>query len=260
MSLIKTTEDLKNLRFSCLIAASAHYHLKSFIKPGMSGKQIDDWVTNFGASYGASPSFHSNDFPYTINFSIDNEVTHALPLPTRFVPENCVLKIDLGFEYKGMHSDRCDTYIVGKVTQAEFELVATCKDALWAGIHSVKAGCVTGDIGFAVDSVAKKHGYGNVYELGGHGIAYTGHASPFIPHHGKKGKGVKLFKNQVITIEPMFNLGSGEVEFDKTAEDGWTIRTKDGSTSAQWEHEILVTETGCEVLTDIPDKDILPII
>lgn len=258
MSIIKNQQDLNNLRYSCRIVASCHYHLKSLLKPGISAKEVDDFCREFGAKYDAKPAFMTKDgYKYTITFSIDNEITHGLPLPDRKIPESCLLKVDTGFIYKGMVSDMVHTYVIGNPPKEDIWLSKKTEEGMRAGIATVHAGATLGDIGAAVDAVARKNKLGNIKVLGGHGLGYGMHEEPFVAHYGKPGKGRKLFKNQVITIEPMFTLGTSEAEFDQ--DDGWTIRTKDGSHAAQWEADILVTEKGSEVLTDIKEDQILPI-
>jgi methionyl aminopeptidase len=259
MSLIKTTKDLDNLKYSCKVLASLFWHLRnSVIKPGVDADLLNSFVEMFASHYNCKSSFNGyKGYAYNLNFSIDNQVTHAFPSKGRKVPQNGLLKIDIGLIYNGMVSDSCQTFVMGAVSKEVRQLSDVCYEAMWAGIKQVKAGARLGDIGSAVDKFAKKHKYGNVRILGGHGVGYSLHDDPWIPHYGKPGKGAKLFNNQAITIEPMFNLGVDDVEFSE--QDGWTVTTKDGSLSAQWEHTILVTDLGYEVLTDIPEDQVLPL-
>jgi methionyl aminopeptidase len=259
MSLMRSTTDLDNLRYSSRILASIFWHLRSsIVKPGVDASVIDKFVHDFAAHYNAVPSFQGyKGYSYNLNFSIDNQVTHAFPSKGRKVPNNALLKIDIGIKYKGMISDACQTFVMGKVTDQAQQLSDVCKQAMYAGIDQIKAGAKIGDIGSAVDAYAKKHKFGNVRVLGGHGVGYELHDDPWIPHYGKAGKGSKLFVNQVITVEPMFNLGGDDIEFSDT--DGWTVTTTDGSLSAQWEHTILVTSKGHEILTEIAEVDVLPL-
>lgn len=257
MSFIRNKEDLENLRYSCRIVASIFAHIeKNYLKPGTDASVINQFIADFAAKYNAVPSFLGyKKYPYNCNFSINHEVTHAFPSPGRKVPENGVLKIDIGVKYKGMISDMCMTFILGSVTPEARRLSEVCKEALWSGIHAVKAGVKLGDVGYAIDQHAKKHKFGNVRVLGGHGVGYELHDDPWIAHYGKPGRGTKLLAGQAITIEPMFNLGGHDVDFSDT--DGWTVTTHDGSISAQWEHTLLVTESGCDVLTAIEESEIL---
>lgn len=259
MSFLRSAQDLRNLRYSSRILASIFWHLRNtVIKPGVDASAIDVFVNDFAAAYDAVPSFNGyKGYSYNLNFSIDNQVTHAFPSQGRKVPSNGLLKIDIGIKYQNMISDKCETFIMGFVSKEAQKLSDVCKEAMEAGIQVVKAGVRLGDIGSAVGAFAEKNKFGNVRVLGGHGVGYSLHDDPWIPHYGKPGKGQKLLANQVITIEPMFNLGKDDVVFDK--QDGWTVTTADGSLSAQWEETILVTATGYEVLTRIKPEEVLPI-
>lgn len=259
MSFIRSKNDLENLRQSCRILASIFWHLRNtIIKPGLKANVINDFVEDFAKTYHSKPSFKGyKGYPYNLNFSIDHEVTHAFPSHERTVPETGLLKIDIGVQYKGMISDKCETFVIGEVAPEARMLSEVCKEAMNAGIQVVKAGVRLGDIGHAVNELAQKNKLGNVQVLGGHGVGYAMHDDPWIAHYGKPGKGVKLLANQVITIEPMFNLGGDDVIFSE--EDGWTVTTADNSLSAQWEETILVTEKGHEILTKVREQDILPL-
>ncbi len=262
MAILKSKDDLEKLRFSCRITASCLHHLKSLVKQGVSAKILDDFARSFFLKYDAVPSFlnysglSSRPFQFALCTSINEEIVHGFSSVDKIIPNNSVVGLDLGCNYKGLFSDAAISVIVGKVPDEVNMLVENTKKALWDGIKTVKSGVRVGDIGFAVNRVAKKYKYGNVYELGGHGVGYSVHEDPFIPNQGQKGQGVRLFENQIICIEPMFNLGHDEVDF---MDDGWTVKSKDRSLSAHWEHEVIVTKNGCEVLTHIEKDDILPI-
>lgn len=258
MSIISNQEDLNNLRYSCRVLMSCHFHFSKFARAGLDAKSVDDWFRKFGEAYDCTPAFLGyQGYEYTINFSIDNEITHGLPVAGKSTPDDCLLKIDSGFIYKNMYSDAAVTYMIGDISEQYKKIVEITNKATWEGIKQVKSGVRVGDIGFAIDKLATKNSYGNVKTLGGHGLGYELHAAPFIPHYGKKNKGAKLFTNQVITIEPMFNIGTSDIVIDDS--DGWTVTTADGSKSAQFEHVVLVTKSGYEVLTDIAEKDMLPL-
>ena len=260
MSIIKNSEDMANLRHSCRILISCFEHLGGLIRAGISAGELDQFAIAFIRSYDGEPSFLGyQGFKYAVCTSINDEVAHGLSPFTKIIPNNCLVKLDMGVRYKGMISDSCRTYIIGEVDPKYQKLVEVNKEAMMAGISVVKAGTKLGDIGHTIDAIAKKHGYGNVYELGGHGVGYEVHSKPFVAHQGKKDTGIRLQENQVICIEPMFNLGRADVVFDQTKSDGWTVKTKDGSWCAQHEHEILVTKTGSEILTQITPDQILPI-
>lgn len=256
MSIIKTKEDLENLRYSCKVLMSCHHHIKKILKAGISASKLNDFAIEFGEKYDAKPNFLGyKGFPHSVTVSINDEVVHGFASPEKIIPDNSLVKLDMGFEYKGMHSDAAKTYIVGKVDKEVEEMVEVTKKALWAGISKVKAGVRVGDIGSVIDRVAVDNGYGNVKELTGHGLGYKLHDDPYIPNFGVKGKGVKLFENKLIAIEPMFILG-GDSRIDFDEDDGWTVTTRDGTWSAHEEHDVLVTKDGCEVLTDIKKEDL----
>jgi methionyl aminopeptidase len=258
MAILKNQEDLVNLKQSCLILMSCFYHLGNMLKPGISAGELDRFAIDFIRKHGGEPSFLGyNGFKYALCTSIGHEVVHGLSNDEKIIPDNCVVSLDLGVVYKKMFSDSAKTYIVGDVSDNTKRLVETTEKALFEGIKKIKAGNRTGDLGFAINNVAKKAGFGNVLDLGGHGVGYAVHEEPFIQHSGLPGKGVRLFENQVIAVEPMFTMGSGKVNFDETASDGWTVRTEDNTTSAHSEHTILVTKKGCEVLTDIPVESLI---
>jgi methionyl aminopeptidase len=258
MAILKNAEDLKNLRHSSKILMSCFKLLEKNLAAGKSAAYYDDMARDFIRSHDAEPSFLGyKGYKYSLCTSINNEVVHGLSNPEKIIPNNSLVSFDLGVVYKGMYSDSAKTYIVGEASEVARELVRVTELSLLEGVKKIKAGNHIGDIGYAIDTIAKKHGFGNVLELGGHGVGYAVHEEPFIQHAGLPGKGPRLFENQVIAIEPMFTTGSGDVDFDETKSDGWTVRTSDDALSAHFEHTILVTKRGCEVLTDIADEDLL---
>ena len=260
MAIIQSKTDLENLRYSCRILMSCFEHTGKLVKGGADCGEINAFAINFMRKYGGEPSFLNYDgYKYGVCISIDNEVAHGIAPFGKKIPDKSIVKLDMGVIYKGMFSDSCITYVVGKVEPKIVEFVNNTKTAMMAGVNVVKAGARLGDIGSAVDSVAKEHGYGNVSALGGHGVGYEVHGAPFVANQGVKGKGERLFENQVICIEPMLTMGKGDVIFDNKKSDGWTVRTRDNSIVAQFEHEVLVTKKGFEILTQIDEKDILPL-
>lgn len=253
MAILKQREDLPKLEHSCLILMSCFALLEKELKAGVTAGYLDKIATEFINDHGGKPSFLGySGFKYTICTSINNEVAHGISPFHKVIPDNSIVSLDCGVIYEGLYSDSCQTFIVGEVNERVQELVAASKECLNAGVAQAKAGNRVGDIGFACQQVAQAHNLGNVLELGGHGLGYTQHEEPYIMHSGKKGKGARLFENQIIAIEPMLTLGASNVEFDETPEDGWTATTTDGSWCSQFEHTVLVTKTGPKVLTDIP--------
>lgn len=258
MAIIQNAEEKANLKHSCLILMSCYALLEKEVKAGLQTSKLDKLADTFIRDHGGVPSFLGyQGFKYSMICSLNDEVVHGLPLPEKFIPEKALVSLDMGVIYKGMFSDSAKTYVVGDVGEKALELIEATQLALAVGIESVKAGSRVGDIGFAVNNVAKKYGLGNVLELGGHGVGRAVHEEPYIANAGKPGKGARLFENQVIAIEPMFTLGSGEVSFDDTMEDGWTVRTVDGSWSAHFEHTVMVTKKGVEILTQFSQEELL---
>jgi methionyl aminopeptidase len=260
MSIIKKPQDLDNLRYSCRILMSCFEHVSTMVKAGASCGDIDEFATKFIRSYEGEPSFLGYDgFKYAVCSSINDEVAHGISPKSKIIPDNSLVKIDMGVKYKGMFSDSCRTYIVGSPDQKMIEMKIHNEEAVEETIKTIKAGTKLGDVGHMIDTFAKKHGYGNVYDLGGHGVGFSVHEKPFVAHQGKKGTGIRLQENEVICIEPMFTSGKSHVNFDRTPADGWTVKTRDGSWCAQYEQEILITKTGAEILTKVSEEDVLPI-
>jgi methionyl aminopeptidase len=258
MAILKQADHLPLLRHSGKILVSTLKLLEKHLKPGVTGKYLDDLAIAFVRDHGGElPFLGYEGFPNSLCLSVNNEVNHGLASADKIIPENSVVKLDFGVIYQGLYSDSAVTIILGDAGERARRMCESNKAALWAGIKAVKAGKRIGDIGAAVDAVAKRDGFGNVLALGGHGLGYSVHDAPFIAHAGKVGKGPRLFENQIIAIEPLFSLGSGEVDFDDTSEDGWTVRTSDNTLASHFEHTMIVTKEGCEVITDIPDSELL---
>jgi methionyl aminopeptidase len=258
MAIIRTQEDLQNLRYSCRILASCHYHIAKLIKAGADCGQIDKFADSFIRKYQGVPSFTNyQGYKYSTCISINDEVVHGIAPSGKIIPDKSIVSVDMGVKYKGMFADCARSYIVGEVDQNVQLLRDTADEALNQGIKAVKAGARIGDIGYAIQSYVDKFGFGNLEDYGGHGVGYAIHEPPFIPHQGKKNTGPRLFENQVICIEPMLTIGSNEVYVDP--KDKWTVKTVDGSLAAHSEDEILVTKNGYEILTRIEEKDVLPV-
>ena len=262
MSIIKNQSDLEKLRYSCRILASCLYHVSQMVKPGVSAGELNRFTIDFIKKYDARPAFLGlYGYPYALITELDEEVVHGMSPDDKIIPETCVVSFDCGVNYQGLYSDMCILLTVGDVGPEIKMLVDKTKEALWAGIREVKAGKKTGDIGFAVNKIIKDSGLGNVLDLGGHGLGYKPHDEPHITHAGQRGKGARLFENQVIAIEPMVTLGSGAVDFvPAKGSDLDVVVSRERVASAHVEHTVLVTKKDFEVLTDIPNDKILPII
>jgi methionyl aminopeptidase len=258
MAIMQNKQEKDDLKHSCLILMSCYNMIQKEVKEGVQASKLDKLAETFIRDHGGVPSFLGyQGFKYSMIVSLNEEVVHGLPTSQKYIPEKALVSLDMGVIYKGMFSDSAKTYVVGDVGAKALSLVEGTQEALAKGIAAIKDGCRVGDIGYAVDSVAKKYGFGNVLDLGGHGVGKAVHEEPYISNAGKQGKGARLFENQVVAIEPMFTLGSGDVSFDETKEDGWTVRTIDGSWAAHFEHTVMVTKKGVEILTEFKEEEFL---
>jgi methionyl aminopeptidase len=220
------------------------------ISPGTSTAEIDAWVRADTARRGGRPSqlgFHG--FPAAVCTSRNAVVCHGIPSPKERLAPGDIINVDVTTELGGFHGDTSATLFVGEPSAEARHVVETARRCRDAGIAEVREGARLGDIGAAIEELAAREGCTVVRELGGHGIGRQMHAPPTIIHAGPRGLGLRLREGMAITIEPMVNLGGPDV---RQLEDGWTIVTADGSLSAQFEHTILVTRKGCEILTPSP--------
>jgi methionyl aminopeptidase len=249
---VKTDKELKALRESCKMAATVLAFLKQQIEPGITGLDINRLANEETKRLGGKPAFLGyQGFPASICVSRNDEVVHGIPTAQVFEAGDLV-SMDFGIVHKRMISDTAITMMVGEDTSEQGsvkrKLMAATEESLAAAIKSVKDGCYTGDIGAAAQAVLERNGLGIVRDLVGHGVGHDVHEEPNIPNFGKPGTGDQLQAGMTIAIEPMATLGTHAVVVDP---DGWTIRTTDGSLSAHFEHTVLVTESGFEVLTKI---------
>lgn len=220
--------------------------IKNEVKKGRSALEIDQLVFDLIVKEGGSPSFlHHDGFPASTCISINEEVVHGIPNKRKF-QEGDVVGIDVGLLYMGFHTDMAVTVVVGKADKRTLDFVDTARYALTAAIKIAKPGKTTGDIGQAIQEIVEKRGYSVVRELSGHGVGKRLHEKPSVPNFGGKERGMTLKPGMVLAIEPIINLGDREVE---TAIDGWRIKTKDNSLSAHFEHTIVITKKGNEILT-----------
>lgn len=246
MITIKSEREIELLRIAGNIVYETHQYLKKFIKPGITTLELDKLADNFIKSKDATPSFKGYDgFPASICTSVNQEVVHGIPGSYK-LKNGDIISIDIGACYKGYHGDSAWTYPVGDISLEKQELLKYTHEALFQGLEEVKPGNRIGDISFRIEDYAKKHNLGVVKELVGHGVGTSIHEDPDVPNYGKKGTGPKLKKGMVLAIEPMLNLGSPEIVI---LEDNWTIETRDYSPSAHFEHTVVVTDDGYEILT-----------
>ena len=240
-------QDIQRLRKAGRIAAETLAAVTATIGPGMSTAAIDAFVREDTARRGAVPSqlgYHG--FPASVCTSRNDVVCHGIPSVEEILDSGDILNVDVTSYIGGFHGDTSRTVCVGVVTPEAQHVVQVAERCRDAGIAAVRAGARLGDVASVIVELAKKEGCSVVRELGGHGIGREMHTDPHVPHVGRRGKGVRLRSGMALTIEPMINLGGAGVAF---SDDGWTVTTRDGSLSAQFEHTVLVTDEGCEILT-----------
>ena len=244
------------LRRAGRTAAATLQQVGRRLKAGVKASQIDAWVRDDTRQRGGRPSqlgYRSDPgsppFPGAVCVSVDDVVCHGIPVPEVELGEGSIVNVDVTTEIGGFHGDTSQTFIIGKATPEARHVVEVARRCLYAGIEVVRPGARLGDIGAAIEEIAKREGCSVVRDFGGHGVGRAMHCEPHVPHVGRRGTGLRLKAGMVFTIEPMINLGGPDIEHDA---DGWTVRTRDGSLSAQFEHSLLVTADGVEILT-VPD-------
>lgn len=243
---IYTEEEIKIIKESGHITYMTHQHLKKFLKPGITTKEIDDEAEKFIKSMGGTPSCKGYEgYPANICISINDEVVHGIA-SNRTLKEGDIVTLDICTLYKGYHSDSAWTYPVGHINKEKERLLHHTKKALFVGLNELKANVPLGNASARIEQYANKHGLGVIRELTGHGVGHELHEDPYVPNYGKYNSGVMLKKGMVIAVEPMLTLGSRHI---KLLDDDWTIVTVDGSLSAHFEHTVAITEDGIEILT-----------
>lgn len=247
-SLIKNKEQIEAIKESGKINTGVLDEVAKHIKAGMSTADIDKIVYDYTIAHGATPApLGYGGFPKSVCTSINSEVCHGIPDENIILKEGDIVNVDVSTIKDGYFSDASRMFKIGKVSEAADKITDVAKECLEAGIKAVKPWGHLGDIGAAVQEVAEKNGYSVVRAFGGHGIGLEFHEDPFVAHVGKKNQGMVLVPGMVFTIEPMINEGEYDVYVDDVNE--WTVYTADDSLSAQWEHQILVTEDGIEIIT-----------
>ena len=246
--ILKTPAQLDLMRRSGQLLAEVFADPDGFIRPGVTTMQINDRAEAFIVdTLKARPASKGQyDFPYALNTSVDQVVCHGMPKADEVLQEGSIVNVDITLEQGGYIADSSKMYCIGVISDEARRLVDTTYEALRKGIEQVRPGATLGDIGHAIQSHAEAAGYSVVREYCGHGIGQQMHAAPEVLHFGQRGMGKKLQAGMVFTIEPMINQGARGT---RTLRDGWTVVTRDGRLSAQWEHTVAVTDSGFEVLT-----------
>jgi methionyl aminopeptidase len=248
MTQVKTDAEIAAMREGGRMLATILQLLKSKTEAGCSTKYIANFATKELKKLGGQPTFLGyQGFPDVLCASINEEVVHGIPREDKIIEDGDIVSLDFGVTYRGMVTDAALSFIVGSALKPQDEkLVATTEQSMYDGIDVVKNGIRTGDIGAAVEITLSDGGYGVVRDLVGHGVGHHMHEDPNVPNYGSAGTGTALKTGMTIAIEPMATLGDYRVA---VAPDGWTIVTADNSRSAHFEHSILITESGAEVLT-----------
>ena len=234
------------MRRAGAVAAATLDRVGRALRPGMRARDIDRLVREDTAARGARPAqlgYHG--FPATVCVSIDDVACHGIP-GDQVLESGSIVSVDVTSELDGWHGDTCRTFAIGKPSPEAAHVMAIARRCMEAGIAEVRHGARLGDVGHAVESLAKAEGCDVVRAVGGHGIGRQMHQAPHVDHFGTPGSGVRLREGMALTVEPIIVLGSPELQED---DDGWTLRTADGSLAAQFEHTLLVTRRGAEILT-----------
>ena len=246
---IKSSREIKLMKKSSRVVATVLKEVEDFVKPGISTQDIDDFAERRIREMGASPSFKGyQGFPSSICSSINNEVVHGIPDKNKIIQDGDLLKVDTGAFLNGYHGDSCISICVGKVVKEVQTLSDVAYEALFAGLRKIKAGNTLLDIAGAIEDVVKSNSYSVVEDYTGHGVGRNLHEEPSVFNfRTKELPNVVLREGMTLAVEPIVNQGS---KFCKTLNDRWTVVTKDGKLSSQWEHTIVVLSDGVEILTD----------
>lgn len=249
--LIKTPEQIEGIRRAGVVNTGVLDAVAAAIRPGMSTQEIDDICMAYCKEHNAVPACLGYEgFPKSVCVSVNECVCHGIPKPNQILHEGDIVNVDFTTILDGYYADASRMFIVGGKTSPECEqLVRVTKECLEIGMEAAKPYCFVGDIGNAIQKHAHKYHYGVVRDLCGHGVGLQFHEDPDIPHYGKKGSGMLLVPGMVFTIEPMINMGTYKVFIDADDPFGWEVISEDELPSAQWEHTLLMTETGLEVLS-----------
>ena len=248
MMIYKTNEQVEQMRQSALLVSKTLTEVASMLKPGITTMTLDKKIGEYIRDHKAIPSFlNYNGYPYNSCLSVNDVVVHGFPNNDE-LKEGDIISVDIGVILNEWHGDHAYTFAIGDPGKAVMDLIRVTKESLYKGIEKAVSGNYIGDISFAIqDYTEKKHGYGVVRELVGHGLGKKMHEDPQVPNYGKRGTGKKMKEGLVLAIEPMINLGKKEVF---TESDGWTVRTKDKMPSVHFEHDVCVRKNTADILSD----------
>ena len=247
MIVLKTGRELKVMREACRISAEALNLAGSAVEPGVTTAELDRIAEKYILSQGAVPNFKNyQGYPATACISINNEVIHGIPSKKRIIKAGDIVSIDLGAKFEGYHGDNAATFACGDISAEAKRLIDTTRESLYEGIAAAVSGGRLGDIGAAIQQYVEQRGFSVVRKFVGHGVGTELHEAPEVPNFGTHGRGIRLMPGMTLAIEPMINAGHYDV---KVMPDGWTVLTKDGSLSAHFEHTIVITPDGPQIMT-----------
>lgn len=245
--LLRSRPQIAKMRAAGRLVAEAFEVLRPHVRPGVTTRALDQIAEEFIRSRGAVPAYKGyRGFPATICVAPNDVICHGIP-SSAVLKEGDIVGIDIGARLDGWHGDACITLPVGEISPEARRLLAVAEESMWRGIQAARSGGRLGDIGAAIQSYVEDQGFSVVREYSGHGVGQRLHEDPSVPHFGRPGTLQRLQPGFIFTIEPMVNVGGYETVLDKS--DGWTVRTADGSLSAQFEHSLVITDNGPEILT-----------
>ena len=247
MFTVKSEEQIAAMRKAGIVLRDTLLLLEEKVKIGMSTYELDKIAYDYIKKEGGVPSFLNYDgFPGSVCISIDEEVVHGIPSKRRIIEDGVLLKLDCGVGMYGVHTDAARTICVGNVSPEKRKLAEVCKQSFFEGMKVLKAGTRLGTLGHTIQTYVESFGYGVVRDLVGHGIGTEVHEDPNVPNFGKEGRGLRVYKNMTIAVEPMITLGGYAIE---CGNDGWTITTVDKKDSAHYENTVVILDDGIEILT-----------
>jgi methionyl aminopeptidase len=247
MIFLKSDEEIEFLRISNQIVAKTLAELAKIITPGVSTMQLNNVADEFIRDNGAVPNFlNYGGFPYSICASVNEQIVHGFPSEKVFLEDGDIISVDCGALINGFHGDSAYTFCVGDVKPEIKDLLRTTKESLYKGIEQAEEGRRLGDVGSAIQTYCEERGYSVVREMIGHGVGRKLHEAPEVPNYGRKGNGIMLKSGMTIAIEPMINLGTRHLVFEK---DGWTTRTLDRKPSAHFEHSVAIRRGKADILS-----------
>ncbi len=245
---IRTIKELEGIRASAKINTAVLDMVAQKIHVGMSTGEIDRLIHDFTIAHGAIPAdLNYEGYPKSVCTSINNEICHGIPSEDIILKEGDIVNVDVSTIYKGFYSDASRMFTIGQISPERQRLVTVAKECLDAGLAAIRPWGFLGDVGAAIQEHAEANGYSVVTKFGGHGCGVEFHEEPFVAHVGQRGTGCLLVPGMTFTVEPMINQGVPDLFIDE--DNGWTVYTADGKDSAQWEHFVLITEDGYEILS-----------